>query len=208
METFSTVKVQGIVENINNFIEKNIYANNPNIKFELTGMMIFIVDFMWLVIKSSIIRLLLSILVIYTISTLFFRSWRLGILSVIPLVSAVCINFGLMGWFNIELTHLTALLSSIIIGVGVDFTIHYISEFNVIKENGHLDQISSKTIDNVGYPIVLDAWSNMGFGALLLSSIIPLGQIGGLMLFAMISTSLGALTLLASALEIFKTKIR
>ena len=55
---------------------------------------------------------------------------------------------------------------------------------------------------------MLDAWSNMGFGALLLSSIIPLGQIGGLMLLAMIATSLGALTLLASALEIFKTKIR
>ena len=60
----------------------------------------------------------------------------------------------------------------------------------------------------LGYPIVLDAWSNMGFGALLLSSIIPLGQIGGLMLLAMFATSLGALTLLASALEIFKTKIR
>ena len=208
MKTFSTVKVQGIVENINNFIEKNIYANNQNIKFELTGMMIFIVDFMWLVIKSSIISLLLSILVIYVISTLFFKSWRLGILSIIPLVSAVSLNFGLMGWFGIELTHLTALLSSIIIGVGVDFTIHYISEFNVIKEEGHLDQISTKTINNVGYPIVLDAWSNMGFGALLLSSIIPLGQIGGLMLLAMFATSLGALTLLASALEIFKTKIR
>ena len=87
---------------------------------------------MWLVIKSSIISLLLSILVIYVISTLFFKSWRLGLLSIIPLISAVCLNFGLMGWFGIELTHLTALLSSIIIGVGVDFTIHYISEFAII----------------------------------------------------------------------------
>ena len=47
----------------------------------------------------------------------------------------------------------------------------------------------------------------MGFGALLLSSIIPLGQIGGLMVFAMFSTSIGALTLLASMLEIFKNKL-
>jgi len=48
----------------------------------------------------------------------------------------------------------------------------------------------------------------MAFGALLLSTIIPLAQIGGLMIFAMISTSIGALTLLASALEIFKSKMR
>ena len=68
--------------------------------------------------------------------------------------------------------------------------------------------ISEETIDHVGYPIILDAWSNMAFGALLLSTIIPLAQIGGLMIFAMLSTSIGALTLLASALEIFKLKMR
>ena len=113
-----------------------------------------------------------------------------------------------MGWFEIQLTHLTALLSSIIIGVGVDFTIHYISEYQKIKEEKGLNNISINTIDNVGYPIILDAWSNMGFGALLLSTIIPLAQIGGLMIFAMLSTSIGALTLLASTLEIFKLKIK
>ena len=206
MKTFSTLKVSGYVENITNFINEKI-ANN-NLKFELTGMMIFIVDFMWLVIKSSIISILLSIIVIFFVSTIFFRNWKLGALSIIPLFSAVCLNFGFMGWFGIELTHLTALLSAIIIGVGVDFTIHYISEYQSISKKYKLNEISNKTIENVGYPIVLDAWSNMGFGALLLSSIIPLGQIGGLMVFAMISTSLGALTLLASALEIFKTKIK
>ena len=67
--------------------------------------------------------------------------------------------------------------------------------------------LSSKTIDSVGYPIILDAWSNMAFGSLLLSSIIPLAQLGGLMVLAMISTSIGALTLLASVLELTKKKI-
>ena len=113
-----------------------------------------------------------------------------------------------MGWFGIELTHLTAILSSIILGVGVDFTIHYITEFQRIKRIKKSLDISEETIDHVGYPIILDAWSNMAFGALLLSTIIPLAQIGGLMIFAMISTSIGALTLLASALEIFKLKMR
>ena len=129
-------------------------------------------------------------------------------MSIIPLLGAITLNFGLMGWFGIKLTHLTAILSSIILGVGVDFTIHYITEYQRIKKEKGLSNISEETIDNVGYPIILDAWSNMAFGALLLSTIIPLAQIGGLMIFAMLATSIGALTLLASVLEIFKLKMR
>ena len=128
-------------------------------------------------------------------------------MSTIPLISAIILNFGLMGWFGIELTHLTAILSSIILGVGVDFTIHYITEYQRIKREKGTSKISEETIDNVGYPIILDAWSNMAFGALLLSTIIPLAQIGGLMIFAMLSTSIGALTLLASAMELGKNKL-
>jgi len=208
MKTISTVQVPGLVEDINTFLNENIYNSNENITFELTGMMIFIVDFIWLVIKSSAISIGLSLLAIFSISALFFKSWRYGIMSTIPLISAIILNFGLMGWFGIELTHLTAILSSIILGVGVDFTIHYITEFQRIKRTKKSLDISEETIDHVGYPIILDAWSNMAFGALLLSTIIPLAQIGGLMIFAMISTSIGALTLLASALEIFKLKMR
>ncbi len=208
MRTISTIEVPGLVEDMNTFIDENIYTNNKNLKFELTGMMIFIVDFIWLVIKSSAMSIGLSLLAIFSISALFFKSWRYGIMSTIPLISAIILNFGLMGWFGIELTHLTAILSSIILGVGVDFTIHYITEFQRIKRSKKSLDISEETIDHVGYPIILDAWSNMAFGALLLSTIIPLAQIGGLMIFAMVSTSIGALTLLASALEIFKLKMR
>ena len=205
MSTFSTQKVPEYQNNINRFIDEKI--NNKNLTFELTGMMAFIVDFMWLVIKSSITSLILSILVIFITASIFFKSWKYGTMSIIPLTAAVALNFGLMGWFGIELTHLTALLSSIIIGVGVDFSIHYISEYKNYKETENLEFLSKNTIDSVGYPIILDAWSNMAFGALLLSSIIPLGQIGGLMVLAMISTSIGALTLLAAALELSKNKI-
>ena len=54
---------------------------------------------------------------------------------------------------------------------------------------------------------MLDAGSNMGFGALLFSAFIPVQYVGGLMVFAMISTSLGTLTLLASLLELFKNRL-
>ena len=62
-------------------------------------------------------------------------------------------------------------------------------------------------VDDVGYPIILDAASNMGFGALLFSAFLPIQYIGGLMVFAMISTSLGTLTVLSALAELLKKKL-
>ena len=47
----------------------------------------------------------------------------------------------------------------------------------------------------------------MGFGALLFSAFIPVQYIGGLMIFAMISTSLGTFTLLATTTELLKNRL-
>ena len=147
-----------------------------------------------------------SIIIICFIASLFYKSFRFGILAIIPLFAAIIINFGLMGLFGIEVTHMTAILSSIIIGVGVDFSIHYTSEYKKLIEDKEKDK-TIKTINNVGHPILLDALSNMGFASLMLSTIIPMTQIGGLMVFAMCACSLGTLTLLASSIEIFKHKL-
>ena len=54
----------------------------------------------------------------------------------------------------------------------------------------------------MGYPIILDVVSNMGFAALLFSDIVPLSYMGGLMIFAMISTSFGTFLLMGTAIEL------
>ena len=53
----------------------------------------------------------------------------------------------------------------------------------------------------------LDAGSNMGFGALLFSVFLPIQNIGGLMVFAMVSTSIGTLTVLAALSELLKHRL-
>ena len=130
------------------------------------------------------------------------------LLAVVPLTCAVILNFGLMGLFGIKLSHITAILTAIIIGVGVDFAIHYISEFKRnLKKEIPLNIISKHNVDDVGYPILLDVLSNMGFVTLLFSALIPLNYMGGLMIFAMLSTSFGTFILMGATIEIFKERI-
>ncbi len=174
------------------------------IKVDVTGMIVVIKDMVDLVIRSSLFSILSSILIVGLITSFFFNRLIWGLLALIPLTSAVMLNFGLMGYFNITLNHITAILSSIIIGVGVDFSIHYISQFRRLSKKIRKEELSNKVVSDVGYPIILDAGSNMGFGALLFSAFIPVQYIGGLMVFAMLSTSFGTLLLLSSTIELIK----
>ena len=167
-------------------------------------MIVVLRDMVNLIIRSSLLSIVLSVIFIGLISAVFFRRMIWGVLAILPLSCAIVLNFGLMGHFNITLNHITAILSSIIIGVGVDFAIHFISEFQRLSKRVDKNILNAEVIREVGYPIVLDACSNMGFGSLLFSSFVPVGYIGGLMVLAMISTSFGTLVLLSSSIEIKK----
>ena len=186
-------------------IEDQVYSFKHISNTSITGMAIVIRDLIYLVIESSIISIFSSIILICLITSMFFKNFSWGFFSIVPLVAAVLINFGFMGIAGIHLSHVTALLSSVIIGVGVDFSIHYIYQYRRLIKDKFRNGISNKVINEVGYPIVLDAASNMSFGALLFSTFIPVQYVGGLMVFAMFSTAFGTLTLLAASIELLKT---
>ncbi|MEC8915922.1 MAG: MMPL family transporter, partial [Candidatus Neomarinimicrobiota bacterium] len=200
----TTDEVFSFVVSISNYITTYF---NENLNIDVTGMIVVIRDMVILIIQSSSLSILFSLILIGIIASIFFKRILWGFLAVIPLTAAVILNFGLMGHFNVSLNHITAILSAIIIGVGVDFAIHFISQFRRLSQTVHEDQLSREVIKDVGYPIILDAGSNMGFGALLFSAFVPVQYIGGLMVFAMISTSMGTLTLLSSTAELLKHRL-
>ena len=195
----STEDVFLFVESITEYIKGHLQGI---IDISVTGMIVVIRDMVLMVISSSLLSILISIVLIGLITSVFFGRVVWGGLSIIPLIGAVILNFGLMGHFNITLNHITAILSSIIIGVGVDFAIHFIAQFRRLSETVNEKSLTKEVVRDVGYPILLDAASNMGFGALIFSAFIPVQYIGGLMVFAMLSTSFGTLTLLASSTKL------
>ncbi|UCH11160.1 MAG: MMPL family transporter, partial [Fidelibacterota bacterium] len=129
--------------------------------------------------------------------------------AVIPLSSAILLNFGLMGWLGIELSHVTALLSAIIIGVGVDFAVHFIAQYKHFLQQGvPRDQVGQTAIDDVGYPILLNvAAVSIGFTALLFSNFVPMIFAGGLIIISMVSCALGTLTMLATIVHLLRHKV-
>ena len=196
----STEEIISIVDEIEEYVGglKSVGSGS------VTGMAVVIRDLVYLVVQSSVISIVMSVILIGLITSLFFKRIAWGMMAIIPLSVAVVINFGFMGLAGIHLSHVTALLASVIIGVGVDFAIHYISQYRRLSKISEKNALTNDVIEDVGYPIILDSASNMSFGALLFSAFIPVQYMGGLMVFAMISTSIGTLTFLAAMAELLK----
>ena len=196
----STEEIISIVDEIEEYVGGLKSVGSASV----TGMAVVIRDLVYLVVKSSVISIVMSVILIGLITSLFFKRIAWGMMAIIPLSVAVVINFGFMGLAGIHLSHVTALLASVIIGVGVDFAIHYISQYRRLSKISEKNALTNDVIEDVGYPIILDSASNMSFGALLFSAFIPVQYMGGLMVFAMISTSIGTLTFLAAMAELLK----
>ena len=203
-KVMSTDEIFAYVEKMNGHVKTTM---DRNLIVDFTGMIVILRDLVIMIVRSSAISIIFSLIVIGIIASIFFKRILWGMLAVIPLTSAVIINFGFMGYFGIELSHITAILSSIIIGVGVDFAVHYIAQFRRLSRIIDANKLSREVVDDVGYPIILDAASNMGFGALLLSAFVPIQYIGGLTVFAMVSTSIGTLTVLSALAELLKQRL-
>ena len=203
-KVMSTDEIFAYVEEMNGHVKTTM---DRDLIVDFTGMIVVLRDLVIMIVRSSAVSIIFSLIVIGILASIFFKRILWGMLAVIPLTSAVIINFGFMGYFGIELSHITAILSSIIIGVGVDFAVHYIAQFRRLSRTIDANKLSREVIDDVGYPIILDAGSNMGFGALLFSTFVPIQYIGGLTVFAMVSTSIGTLTVLSALAELLKQRL-
>ena len=80
-----------------------------------------------------------AFVVILIMMIVVFRSIRLGVLSMIVNIIPAILTFGIMGWLNIPLNMMTAMVPSVAIGIAVDDTIHLI--WRIQKEVQELQEI-------------------------------------------------------------------
>lgn len=71
----------------------------------------------------------LALATILVTLALFLRSIRLMLAACIPNIVPIIWCLGAMGWFGITLSTATTMVASVVIGVAVDGTIHYLSRF-------------------------------------------------------------------------------
>jgi len=152
--------------------------------------------------------LIVAFLAILILLSVIFRSIIAGLMGSLPLVFAVFCTFGLMGWTGIELNIVTALLSSISIGLGVDFTIHIFWRLKHELNNGKgwISAVKS-TETGIGRGISINAFSVMlGFSVLFLSAFPLIQSFGFLVILSLLFCLISAIVLIPALCLIFKPK--
>lgn len=117
-----------MIEEVERAIEKHFRGD---VDVVLTGMPVLINTMSKLLLKGQLQSLGLAIMCIFILMVILSRSLTYGIFCTLPVALTVILNFGIMGWFKIPLDTASALVSSIAIGIGIDYTIHF---FNRYKE--------------------------------------------------------------------------
>lgn len=160
------------------------------------------------VVDGQVYSLILALVAVLLLMMIIFKSPSAGLIAAIPLAGSILVLFGLMGLLNIPLDIATALLSSVMIGVGVDYTIHFIWRYREEIQKGISREDAVRiTLTTTGRGITFNALSVIiGFSVLLLSAFAPIKFFGFLIVISIFACLLGAILIVPSLILVWKPK--
>jgi predicted RND superfamily exporter protein len=175
-------------------------------RVHVTGMLVLYNNLLQSLYRSQILTIGFVFLAIMVMFLFLYRSLKIALITMVPNVLGALFVVGMMGLLSIPLDIMTITIAAIVIGIGVDDSIHYLhrfrEEFRLDRDYEAAMQRSHGSIGRAMYytSIIVTA----GFSILVLSSFIPTIYFGLLTGFAMIFAMVANLTLLPLLLVRFK----
>ncbi|MCD5408982.1 MMPL family transporter [Candidatus Bipolaricaulota bacterium] len=160
------------------------------------------------IVHSQIVSLLASFLAVGTIVALLMGSLVAGFISLTPLAFSVGSSFGIMAYAGVNLDMATVMLASLVIGIGVDYGVHFITRYRR-ERLGEVDHERAflAAFRTAGRGITYNAVTlTLGFLVLLLSNFGALQTFGWLIALTMVTSALGALVVVPAALGLAHSK--
>ena len=205
LRTTGNVETRQVVADVRRFVAERFPAD---ISIEIAGVAIVETALTDLIVNAQLWSMALSLVLVFLIVAFTFKSAVAGLFGVVPLTLTLLVNFGVMGFFGIKLDISTAMVASIAIGIGIDYSIHFLSAYH--RERRLTDDVQAvevRVLSTTGKAIIFNALSvAAGFAVLMFSQFNPLMYMGILIALTMITSSLASLTVLPVLLDLVKPK--
>ena len=161
-----------------------------------------------MIVSSQVQSLLISLVSVFIIITIAFGSGWAGIVGAVPLALAILLNYMVMGFAGINLDLVTSIIASVAVGVGIDYTIHFLSTYKEERaKTDNLEIVTRETFRKSGHGIVTNALAvGLGFLVLCFSKFVVLRYIGVLVAIVMFTSSYLAMTIIPGILNVFEPK--
>jgi len=173
-------------------------GRDGGVDVEMTGMAVLMLAVNDLITRGQTISIGVSLLLVFVVTSLMFRSPVLGACNAVPLFAAIFFNFGVMGLAGLDLNLMTMGVASMAIGVGVDFAIHFVHRYRVsFGIAGEPRGALKLTMEESGVAILMNMVAVAGgFLTLLGASFKGVVNMGLLISLIMAFSAVGALTIL------------
>lgn len=157
-------------------------------------------------VDDMLISLGTAFLVISLLMMVLLRSFRIGLLSMIPNMIPLLVTVGFMGWTGIPIRTSTALIFSVALGVAVNDTIHFVTRFREeLFLTGDRSEAVRRTVMSTGRAIMFTSIVMIfGFGTMMTTNFVGIVQMGLLGVVTLSAALVGDLLLLPVMLVVFR----
>jgi predicted RND superfamily exporter protein len=153
--------------------------------------------------KNQEQSLLISMTLVFLALAVFFRRIGVALVASVPAGFTLLVTFGVMGAFDIPMDVGTSMMTSIALGIGIDYAVHFIWHYGTPTAEEAPASLQS-SMQATGWGIVINALEvAIGFGLLALGNIVPMRNVGLLTALAMVVSALATLILIPGLLRWF-----
>jgi predicted RND superfamily exporter protein len=147
-----------------------------------------------------------ALVVISVVLLLVFGSLKAGLIAILPNLIPSILTFGLLGMFGIPLDFTTMMIAPIIIGIAVDDTVHFISQYQTnVRRGGDIVKALHATVKECGQAIAFTSLVlGLGFGILAIAEAPNTSNIGKFAFLSVMAGLLNDLFLLPALILAFK----
>jgi predicted RND superfamily exporter protein len=146
-----------------------------------------------------------SVIVVLLMMIGLFRSLKLGLISMIPLSAAIAMTYAFLGFSGRPYDMPVAVLSSLSLGLAVDFAIHYLQRGREIyrEENGNFEATMFRFYEGPAHALVRNiVVIAIGFVPMFFSSLIPYITVGAFFFAIMVVAGMTTLFALPAVLSL------
>ncbi len=203
LATLSIEGMENVIQRLRAYVKQHFDREQQP---EVVGYAVLLGRLIPMLIQGQIRSLILSALLVALLTGLFFRSFSAAWITALPVSLGILAVFGLMGYQGVPINATTSMLSSIVVGIGIDYSIHFLYRFRDEIQAGRGDleayRIALKT---TGVGIVINAFSViLGFSVSMVSSFVPVFFFGWLILISISVCLICAFTILPLTVITFR----
>ena len=157
-------------------------------------------------VTGMLYSLLGAFVAVFLMMTALFRSLRYGLIAMLPLSVTILAVYGLIGWIGKDYDMPIAVLSSLTLGLSVDFAIHFIERMRaLVEQTGSFAEAGRKLFEEPARAISRNAIViALGFTPLFLAPLVPYITVGAFMASIMAISGLATLLLLPAVMTLFR----